>query len=111
VRDTPMRAGSGAASSGIGWTQIPNAPSLWWTSLTRFIPGSGFQLKSHHAHTACAQPHAEEPIPRVDQSVDFERTSYAPCRAPGDAPERVGSFRLNGHRLSCVKERGHGVPG
>ena len=51
VRDTPTKAGPGAASSGTGWTRTPNAPSLWWTSPTRFIPGSGLQPRRPTAKT------------------------------------------------------------
>jgi hypothetical protein len=55
LRDTPMTAGCGAASSGAAWTQTPDAPSLWWTSRTRFIPGSRLQQRGHHTHAACPQ--------------------------------------------------------
>ena len=49
---SPMRVGCGAVSSGAGWTRTPNAPSLWWTSRTPLIPGSGLRQKRppHRQH-------------------------------------------------------------
>ena len=68
LRDTPMRAGCGAASSGTGWTQTPNAPSLWWTSRTRFIPGSGLQQKRpSQPCRLCLPARGRAAIPEVTQ--------------------------------------------